>query len=72
MIFDYLNTGKKIILFNYDEEEYIEIRGTYVSLNELPFIKVQNIDELMEELKARGFRWEYMLEPQKKIFYDKI
>lgn len=28
--------------------------------------------ELMEELKARGFRWEYMLEPQKKIFYDKI
>lgn len=28
--------------------------------------------ELMAELKARGFRWEYMLEPQKKIMYDKI
>jgi hypothetical protein len=27
---------------------------------------------LMAELKARGFRWEYMLEPQKKIMYDKI
>lgn len=52
VIFDYLNTGKKIILFNYDEEEYIETRGTYVSLNELPFIKVQNIDELMEELNS--------------------
>lgn len=28
--------------------------------------------QLMEELKARGFRWEYMLEPQRKIMYDKI
>jgi hypothetical protein len=28
--------------------------------------------ELMAELKARGFRWEYMLEPQRKIMYDKI
>ena len=28
--------------------------------------------ELMAELKARGFRWDYMLEPQKKIMYDKI
>lgn len=28
--------------------------------------------ELIAELKARGFRWEYMLEPQKKIMFDKI
>ena len=28
--------------------------------------------ELMIELKARGFRWEYMLEPQRKIMYDKL
>lgn len=28
--------------------------------------------QLMEELKARGFRWEYMLEPQKKVYFDKI
>lgn len=28
--------------------------------------------QLMAELKARGFRWEYMLEPQKKIYFDKI
>lgn len=28
--------------------------------------------QLMEELKARGFRWEYMLEPQRKIMFDKI
>lgn len=28
--------------------------------------------QLMAELKARGYRWEYMLEPQKKIYFDKI
>lgn len=28
--------------------------------------------QLMEELKARGFKWEWMLEPQRKIYFDKI
>ena len=28
--------------------------------------------QLMEELKARGFKWEYMLEPQRRIMFDKI
>lgn len=28
--------------------------------------------QLMEELKARGFRWEYILEPQRKIMFEKI
>lgn len=28
--------------------------------------------QLMEELKARGFRWEYIIEPQRRIMFDKI
>ena len=28
--------------------------------------------EMMAELKARGFKWEYMLEPQRKVYFDKI
>ena len=28
--------------------------------------------QLMEELKARGFKWDYMLEPQRKIMFEKI
>lgn len=28
--------------------------------------------QLMAELKARGYRWDYMLEPQRKIHFDKI
>lgn len=28
--------------------------------------------QLMEELKRRGFTWDYMLEPQRKIYFNKI
>ena len=28
--------------------------------------------QLMEELKARGFVWDHMLEPRKKIYFEKI
>ena len=28
--------------------------------------------QLMEELKARGYKWDYMLEPQRQIYYHKI
>jgi predicted HTH domain antitoxin len=28
--------------------------------------------QLMEELKQRGYRWEYMIEPQKRIYFNKI
>ena len=28
--------------------------------------------QLMQELKARGYKWEYMLEPQRRVMYDKI
>ena len=52
VMFDYLNTKRKIILFNYDEEEYAEFRGTYIPLNELPFPKVKNIEDLIGELNS--------------------
>lgn len=28
--------------------------------------------QLMEELKARGYSWNYMLEPQRKVMFEKI
>lgn len=28
--------------------------------------------QLLEELKARGYRWDYMLEPQRKVMFEKI
>ena len=52
VFFDFANTGRKIILFNYDEEDYISYRGFYFPLSDLPFPKVQTIDELIDELNC--------------------
>lgn len=52
VFFDFANTHRKIILFNYDEEEYESYRGFYFKLSDLPFPKVQTIDELFNELNS--------------------
>ena len=52
VFFDYANTGRKIILFNYDEEDYCSYRGFYFGLDELPFPKVQTTDDLIHELNT--------------------
>lgn len=51
VFFDYALTRKKVILFTYDLEEYLEERGFYFSLDELPFPQVRTVEELAEELK---------------------
>lgn len=50
VFFDYANTKNKIILFTYDLEEYFENRGCYISLDELPFPKVDTINALVSEI----------------------
>ena len=50
VFFDYANTGRKIIIFNYDEEEFLHDRGIYFPISDLPFPKVQNVDDLIFEI----------------------
>ena len=52
VFFDFANTGRKIIIFNYDEEEYLADRGFYFPLSELPFPKVQTVEDLIGEMNA--------------------
>ena len=52
VFFDFANTGRKIILFNYDEDEFESYRGFYFPLSELPFPKVQNVEDLVLELNC--------------------
>ena len=52
VFFDYANTKGKIILFNYDEREYLSSRGVYIPLDDLPFPKVQDIDDLVLKLNS--------------------
>jgi hypothetical protein len=50
----------------------VETHSGFIKVYSNPELSKFTPRELMAELKARGFRWEYMLEPQKKIMYDKI
>lgn len=50
VFFDFANTGRKIILFAYDKEEYLHDRGMYLPYESLPFPTVESIDALVAEL----------------------
>lgn len=52
VFFDFMNTGKKIILYVYDKESYLEDRGLYIDLEELPFPKVENMNDLIKEINS--------------------
>lgn len=50
VFFDFANSGKKIVLFQYDKEEYETERGCYLKDMELPFPIVRTAQELLEEM----------------------
>lgn len=49
VFFDFAVTGKKIILFAYDKEEYLSSRGVYIPFESLPFPIVQTVDDVINE-----------------------
>lgn len=51
VLFDYANTGNKIVLFVYDREAYMDERGVYVSMDTFPFPQVRRAEELIDELR---------------------
>lgn len=51
VFFDYAVSRQKIILFTYDKEDYLQDRGFYFPLEELPFPQVNTVEELVEEIK---------------------
>ena len=69
---------KKIAALNIEDK--VETKNVIVDEKECTMAKVYTNPELakftpremMAELKARGFKWEYMLEPQRKVYFDKI
>lgn len=52
VFYDYAVTGKKIILFTFDEEEYFADRGVYKPLSALPFPKVRDLESLLNEMHS--------------------
>lgn len=50
VLFDFANSGKKIILFAYDLEEYTADRGMYFPLCDMPFPIVDTPEKLLAEM----------------------
>lgn len=71
VMFDYSLTKNKIILFTYDKEEYLQDRGMYLNINELPFPIVRSIDELYKEIQSDN-NYDYSSFINKYCLYDSI
>lgn len=56
VFFDYSVTGKPIILFMYDYDEYMHDRGMYFDIKELPFRKIYDLETLKNCLVSEEFR----------------
>ena len=51
VLFDYAITGRKVVLFAYDEKQYRREWGLQFDIRELPFPVVATADELVQELR---------------------
>ncbi|MGI6736342.1 MAG: CDP-glycerol glycerophosphotransferase family protein [Anaerovoracaceae bacterium] len=52
VMYDYAVTGKKIVLFVFDEEAYLARRGLYEPLESLPFERVRTPEALLASLRS--------------------
>lgn len=55
VFFDFAVTGRKIVLFAYDKQDYLENKGTYLDYDELPFPIAQTVDDLVPHLVSREY-----------------
>lgn len=51
VFYDFAVTGKKTVIFAFDEEEYFADRGVYKPLSSLPFTKVKTVKALVDEMR---------------------
>lgn len=58
VMFDFLNAGKEVLLYNYDEGEYFSNRGTYLSMSELPFRRTHDSYELCDWINNASSQFE--------------
>lgn len=71
VMFDFANTGKKIILYIYDYEEYTKNRGFYLNVKEMPFSIVYNKEKLCNEINnVNNEKTSYLNFKEKFCCYD--
>lgn len=64
VFFDYSITGKPIILFTYDYDEYMKDRGMYFDMRTLPFRQVDTIEELTDLMTTEEILHETYDDPE--------
>ncbi len=52
VFYDFANSGRRIVLYTYDKEEYFRDRGVYVSLDTFPFPQADTIDSLIDAINT--------------------
>jgi CDP-glycerol glycerophosphotransferase len=52
VMFDFLCTRRKIVLFCYDKEDYVNNRGIYFDIDRLPFPIVSEVENLVKEMTS--------------------
>ena len=52
VMFDYAASGRNVVLFDYDYNEYLKNRGVYININDLPFDKVQTTQQLAQYINS--------------------
>ncbi|BBN97865.1 CDP-glycerol glycerophosphotransferase family protein [Sporolactobacillus terrae] len=52
IMYDFMNTGREILIYAYDKEAYYQSRGAYEDINDYPFPLAHNIQELIKLLSG--------------------
>lgn len=52
VMFDFLNADKEILLFPYDQTEYFDSRGSYITLDDLPFARTYDVYDLCDRINS--------------------
>lgn len=54
VFYDYANTGRKVILYAYDREEYMQTRGMYEDIRDYPFFYAEEKEKVLRFLHESG------------------
>ncbi len=69
VMFDFADTGRKIVLYTYDSENYQNTRSMYFPIDDLPFPIATSPDELVREVTCSDYK-PYAGEMKKFTEYD--
>lgn len=59
IMFDFALTKREILLFTYDKQDYLEERGMYLAIDELPFPQFDCVETLLKRLKDKEIPSDY-------------